>query len=57
MIVDYDLGVLDTLRGVLPEEGFPVVLANNGVAALYLQRTLVSLVIGDFMMRHISGPG
>jgi len=57
MIVDYDLGVLDTLRGVLPEEGFAVVLANNGVAALYLQRTLVSLVIGDFMMRHISGPG
>lgn len=56
LIVDDDLVVLDMLRTVLQEEGFPVVGANNGTAALHLlQRTPVALVLTDFMMPGLSG--
>jgi len=49
LIVDDDLAVLEMLGGMLQEQGFPVVLANNGVAALYLlQGTLVSLIVTGF---------
>jgi CheY-like chemotaxis protein len=56
LIVDDDLVILDMLRTVLHEEGFPVIGANNGAAALYLlQRTPVALVLTDFMMPGLSG--
>ena|SRR5581483_1509618 len=56
LIVDDELTILTMLRDVLVEEGFPVVTANNGPAALYLlQRTRVSLVLMDFMMPSLNG--
>ena len=56
LIVDDELPILDMLRAVLQEEGFTVVAANNGAAALYLlQRTLVTFVLTDFMMPGLSG--
>lgn len=56
LIVDDDLVILDMLQDVLEEEGFTVVTANNGAAALYfLQQTLVALVVTDFMMPGLSG--
>jgi len=56
LIVDDELTILAMLRDVLVDEGFPVVTANNGAAALYLlQQTTVSLVLMDFMMPNLSG--
>jgi len=56
LIVDDDPVVLGMLREVLHEDGFPVVSANNGVAALiHLQRSSVALVLTDFMMPGLSG--
>jgi two-component system, OmpR family, response regulator VicR len=56
LIVDDDLVILDMLREFLQEEGFQVVTANNGMAALYLlQRTQVALVLTDFVMPGLSG--
>jgi len=56
LIVDDDLAVLDLLRTVLQEEGFPVESANNAAAALFvLERTPVALVLSDFMMPGFSG--
>ena len=56
LIVDDDPVVLRMLRDVLQENGFPVVSANNGVAALiHLRRSLVALVLTDHMMPGLSG--
>jgi len=56
LIVDDELAILDMLRAVLLEEGFTVVAANNGLAALILlQRTQVAFVLTDFMMPGLSG--
>ena len=56
LIIDDDLAVLDLLRAVLQDEGFGVVCANNAAAALFLlERTLVSLIVTDFMMPGFSG--
>jgi CheY-like chemotaxis protein len=56
LIVDDDLVILDMLRTVLQEEGFPVASANNAAAALFvLERTPVALVVTDFMMPGFSG--
>jgi CheY-like chemotaxis protein len=56
LIVDDELPILAMLRDVLVDEGFTVVTANNGPAALYLlQQTTVSLVLTDFMMPNLDG--
>lgn len=57
LVVDDDPVVLDMLRTVLQEEGFPVEAANNAGAALFfvLERTPVALVVTDFMMPGLSG--
>ena len=56
LIVDDEMVILEMLRDVLTEEGFRVVSANNGVAALFLlQRTSVALVLTDFMMPGLNG--
>lgn len=56
LIVDDELLILAMLRDVLVDEGFVVVTANNGTAALYLlQQTRVSLVLMDFMMPNLNG--
>ena len=49
LIVDDELAIIDMLREVLREEGYAVVAANNGTAALHLlQRTLVLFILTDF---------
>ena len=56
LIIDDDIAVLDLLCAVLKEEGFPVVAANNaGAALVLLERTVVSLIVTDFMMPGFSG--
>jgi CheY-like chemotaxis protein len=56
LIVDDEPNILDLLRDVLEEEGFSVITASNGAAALYLvQRTPVALVLTDLMMPLVSG--
>lgn len=56
LIVDDEPPILALLRDVLVDEGFVVVTANNGPAALYLlQQTTVSLVLMDFMMPNLNG--
>lgn len=56
LIVDDEPIILDLLRDVLEDEGFRVVTASNGAAALYLiQRTPVALVLTDLMMPFVSG--
>jgi DNA-binding response OmpR family regulator len=56
LIVDDEPNILDLLRDVLEEEGFTVITASNGAAALYLiQRIPVALVLTDLMMPLVSG--
>lgn len=56
LIVDDEPNILDLLRDVLEDEGFTVITAMNGAAALYqIQRTPVALVVTDFMMPFVSG--
>jgi len=56
LIVDDEPAIVDLLRAVLEDEGFTVVTASNGAAALYLiQRTPVALVLTDLMMPLVSG--
>lgn len=56
LIVDDEPAILDLLRAILEDEGFTVMTASNGTAALYLiQRTPVALVLTDLMMPLVSG--
>jgi CheY-like chemotaxis protein len=56
LIVDDEPAILDLLRSVLEDEGFTVITASNGAAALYLiQRTPIALVLTDLMMPLVSG--
>ena len=56
LIVDDEQVILELLRDVLVDEGFTVVTANNGLAALVLlQRTSVALILMDFMMPGLNG--
>jgi CheY-like chemotaxis protein len=56
LVVDDEPVILEMLQDVLTDEGFAVVTANNGPAALYLlQRTMVALALIDFMMPHLNG--
>lgn len=56
LIIDDDLDLLHLLREVLEDEGFTVETGNNATAGLFiLQRTLVSVIVTDFMMPGYSG--
>ena len=56
LIIDDDLDILHLLRNVLEDEGFAVESANNATAGLFiLERTLVSVIVTDFMMPGYSG--
>jgi CheY-like chemotaxis protein len=56
LIVDDEPIILGLLRDVLEEEGFAVITADNGAAALYLiEHTPVALVLTDLMMPFVSG--
>jgi CheY-like chemotaxis protein len=56
LIVDDEPAILDLLRSVLEDEGFTVMTASNGAAALYLiQQTPIALVLTDLMMPLVSG--
>jgi CheY-like chemotaxis protein len=56
LIVDDEPHILDLLRDVLEDEGFTVITASNGAAALYvIQRSPVALVLTDLMMPFVSG--
>lgn len=56
LIVDDDPYILDLLCDVLKDEGYTVITASNGAAALYLvQQSPVALVLTDFMMPGVSG--
>jgi len=56
LIVDDEPVILEMLRDMLVEEGFSVVTANDGQAALaLLQQTDVALVLMDFMMPRLNG--
>jgi len=56
LIVDDEPVILEMLCDVLAEEGFEVITARDGRAALaLLQQTTVVLVLMDFMMPHMDG--
>lgn len=56
LIVDDEPQILSLLRDVLEDEGFTVITASNGAAALYLiQQTPITLVLTDLMMPVVSG--
>lgn len=56
LLVDDDLAVLEALRRVLHFDGWNVVTASSGEAALqYLQTHEVSLLITDLSMAAVSG--
>ena len=56
LLVDDELPILNMLRDVLVDEGFPIITARSGVAALLLlQQTTVALVLMDFMMPGLNG--
>jgi CheY-like chemotaxis protein len=56
LIVDDEPTIRDLLREILEFEGFTVLVAPSGVAALHLlQQTSVSLVLTDLMMPYLNG--
>jgi CheY-like chemotaxis protein len=56
LIVDDEPVILELIREVLEDEGFTVLTASTGTAALYLvQRTPVALILTDLMMPNFSG--
>ena len=56
LIVDDEPEIANLLRDVFEDEGYRVLTASNGTAALsLLQRTPVALVVTDLMMPQLSG--
>jgi PAS domain S-box-containing protein len=56
LVVDDDLGVCQSLRDVLAEEGCDVITANGGLEALsVLDRIPVDLVLSDVVMPDLDG--
>lgn len=56
VVVDDELNILELIQEILEEEGFSVVTARNGAAALrLLEHTSAVLVLTDFMMPHLNG--
>jgi CheY-like chemotaxis protein len=56
IIVDDEPVILELIRDILHEEGFSVLTANTGAAALELIRQRpVALILTDLMMPNLSG--
>jgi CheY-like chemotaxis protein len=56
LVIDDDKGVQHLLREVLEEEGYHVLLAADGFAALeVLQTTTPDLIVLDYMMPRMDG--
>jgi CheY-like chemotaxis protein len=56
LVVDDDEGLLETLHDLLEMEGYPVVLAHNGVEALEKLETLrPAVVLLDLRMPRMDG--
>lgn len=56
LIVDDDLGILETIQGMLELEGYEVDLARDGVEALQqVARKVPELIILDIMMPRMDG--
>jgi CheY-like chemotaxis protein len=56
VVVDDELNILELIQEILEEEGFSVLTARNGAAALrLLECTPAVLVLTDLMMPHVDG--
>lgn len=56
LVVDDDEGLLETLRDLLEMEGYPVVLAHNGIEALEKLETLrPAVILLDLRMPRMDG--
>jgi CheY-like chemotaxis protein len=56
IIVDDEPVILELIRDILHEEGFSVLTANTGAAALQLiKQRAVALVLTDLMMPNLTG--
>ena len=56
LVVDDDLGVLQSMRDLLAEEGCEVITAGGGLEALrVLDRTPVDVVVSDVVMPDLDG--
>jgi CheY-like chemotaxis protein len=56
LIVDDEASILESLQEILEHEGYVVVVAGDGRAALAeVERLRPSLVLTDFMMPHLNG--
>lgn len=56
LVVDDDLGILETLEDILTFAGYEVVLASNGQMALVqLEKELPALIVLDIMMPKMDG--
>jgi CheY-like chemotaxis protein len=56
LIVDDEPSILELIHDILEQEGFSVLVAHNGAAALrQIQQRPVALVLTDLMMPQISG--
>lgn len=58
LIVDDEFGILEVVRDLLSDEGYPTAIALNGAEALaMMNRERPSMVLLDYMMPVLNGPG
>ncbi len=56
LVVDDEISVLELVSGILEDEGYQVVVAENGAVALKrLEQTHPDLIISDVMMPEMDG--
>ncbi len=56
LVVDDEIAVLEMVSGILEDEGYQVIVAENGAAALKrLEQTHPDLIISDVMMPGMDG--
>lgn len=58
LIVDDEFGIVEAVRDLLSDEGYPTATALNGREALErMARERPSMVLLDYMMPMLNGPG
>jgi CheY-like chemotaxis protein len=58
LVVDDEWAIADWLHALLGDEGYDVLVASNGKQALeLLRRQKADLIVSDFMMPILDGPG